>query len=237
MLEKVVISKFFTQQLIISMQGQDNIVGFRCNFDLVNFNAQLLRHHKIYFPITLQSSVIKRQAEFFAGRYAAKQILDTLGYQDFVVAIGENRGPVWPDTLVGSITHHGNVAICALGKKKDIRALGIDIEPIIKPETQKDIGTIILNEREKLLIKSTTLSYGRAFTISFSAKESLFKALHPFVHRYFGFEAAEIISLCPQKNTFALRLCENLSEEFVKGFVISGFFQETELEVFTQISF
>jgi 4'-phosphopantetheinyl transferase EntD len=80
------------------------------------------------------------------------------------------------------------------------------------------------------------LSFTDAFTLVFSAKESLFKALHPEVNFYFDFSAAELISLCNKTNQFELVLLQDLTSKLRKKRRFIGTFSFDETQVITLIA-
>src|SRR5208282_3247294 len=53
----------------------------------------------------LGRAVPKRVQEFAAGRLCARRALAEFGIVDFPVRTAHDRQPVWPEFLVGSITH------------------------------------------------------------------------------------------------------------------------------------
>jgi hypothetical protein len=62
------------------------------------------------FIAPLRNSVPKRQAEFVAGRICAREALTGWGHDNVVVGIGAHREPIWPQGLLGSITHCADYA-------------------------------------------------------------------------------------------------------------------------------
>ena len=102
---------------------------------------------------------------------------------------------MWPDGVVGSITHTGNFAAAAVAWAADIAALGIDSEQIIDPATARDIADICMVD-EATLFKAT---HGRSFcefcTFVFSAKESVFKCLFPPTRKFIEFSDVRITSV------------------------------------------
>ena len=50
-------------------------------------------------------AIPKRQAEFAAGRRAARAALTTLGHPAQAIPVGDRRAPIWPQGTVGAITH------------------------------------------------------------------------------------------------------------------------------------
>ena len=58
----------------------------------------------------LGASVDKRKREFAAGRLCARRLLAEFGITDFPVRVADDRQPLWPESLVGSITHTTGIA-------------------------------------------------------------------------------------------------------------------------------
>ena len=73
------------------------------------------------------SAVNKRQREFAAGRAAAHTAMANLGVPPQAILNGDDRAPIWPEGLTGSITHTRGCAIAIVARNSDVRALGIDV--------------------------------------------------------------------------------------------------------------
>ncbi|SUI55146.1 Uncharacterised protein [Serratia marcescens] len=56
-----------------------------------------------------------------------------------------------------------------------------------------------------------TLPFNELLTLTFSAKESLFKALYPQVRCYFDFLDARMVAVDTQRQTFVLALLKTLT--------------------------
>lgn len=196
---------------------------------------QLFSHYNINLFEYIKKAVDKRKAEFLAGRYAAKHALSSYGIDDYTVMIGKHRNPIWPADFNGSITHSNNIAISAIAPKGKVRALGIDIEKCLSLDTINSVKRSIITTEEEELLKSSTLDFPQSFTLTFSAKESLFKALYPSVGRYFDFSAAKIIQLLPKSGKITLQLMENLSDEFNQGFCLDASFSINCDDIFTLV--
>ena len=146
-------------------------------------------------PQSLRHATQKRQREFLAGRWCAKQALQCLGAGSTHVAMAEDRAPIWPDGVVGSITHTGDFAAAAVAWAADVAALGIDSEQIIDPAAARDVADICMVD-EATLFKA---AHGRSFcefcTLVFSAKESVFKCLFPLTRKFLEFSDVRITSI------------------------------------------
>ncbi len=138
---------------------------------------------------TTAAMVDKRRREFVHGRCCARQALANLGYPDCPVPVGEDRAPVWPDRVVGSISHCDGTATAVAAHIENACSLGIDLErcealdaalmPMIC--RREELARLDGDERERLLGK-----------LIFSAKESLFKCIWPEVRRFVDFQEVEI---------------------------------------------
>lgn len=64
-----------------------------------------------------------------AARIIARQLLEGLEYTLCALPKSPSGGPMRPQGIVGSISHDSRVAVAAVGTKRQVAALGIDIEP------------------------------------------------------------------------------------------------------------
>ena len=117
--------------------------------------------------------------------------------------MAEDRAPIWPDGVVGSITHTGDFAAAAVARAADIAGLGIDSEQIIDPAAARDIADICMVD-EAMLFKA---AHGRSFcefcTFVFSAKEAVFKCLFPLTRKFLEFSDVRITSFDWNRKYFA----------------------------------
>lgn len=163
-------------------------------------------------PSNLSRAVSQRKYEFLVARLMAQALLIENGVPIDKCWIGRHqRQPVWPNNMIGSISHSGEliaVAISKQGKKKG--GIGIDIEQL----TQEKVETpIYFNQREKNLLDGVE----NGFIIGFSAKEALYKCLHPICNIYFDFLDAEIIQIDQLNKSITLVLCCDLGENMSFG--------------------
>jgi enterobactin synthetase component D len=187
-----------------------------------HFDSSQLTHddfHRsaIEVPASIERSVAKRQAEYLAGRICARAALQQLEGTGSSPAIGEDRAPVWPAHIAGSITHSTGRAAAIVANKRHWRGLGMDMENLLNPERAERLAGEILNPPE--LQRMTAGSRDQLalwVTLTFSVKESLFKALYPIVQRRFYFEHAEMLEWT-ERGEIRLRLLTDLSSEWRNG--------------------
>ncbi|WP_170940461.1 4'-phosphopantetheinyl transferase superfamily protein [Pseudoalteromonas sp. NBT06-2] len=175
-------------------------------FDCAQYELQLFTQYGISLPSVIEGSVIKRQAEFLAGRYGAMRVLAEIGYDNLEIPIGSYRNPIWPEGVVASISHTDSQIVCMASLKVDNDYLGVDVEVWLEPKVAMEIKHIVLNERERMFLSKCNLSLSRLISICFSAKESLFKAVFPYVNKYLDFSDSEIIGFSYKNRSITMRL-------------------------------
>ena len=137
-------------------------------------------------------AVATRRAEFTTARACARDALTRLGLAAPAVPVGERRAPVWPDGVVGAITHCAGFRAAAVAWREQVRTVGLDAEPhTALPdgvlEAVSDAGERALLER--LAREQPEVRWDK---ILFSAKESVYKAWYPLTGRWLGFEDADL---------------------------------------------
>jgi 4'-phosphopantetheinyl transferase EntD len=141
----------------------------------------------------LGRAVAKRRAEFTTARLCAREALSGLDLPPVPVLRGPNREPLWPDGVVGSITHCTGYRACAVAHVSDFLTIGIDAEPNA-PTPDGVLGAVALpaevERHEALTAAHPGVSWDR---LLFSAKESTYKAWYPVARRWLGFEDADIV--------------------------------------------
>jgi len=166
----------------------------------------------------------KRQAEFLAGRLCAREALQRLTGSGSVPAVGADRAPQWPAGVVGSITHGGGWAAAVVARREDWRGLGLDMEQLLPPARAERLAGEILSPAElRRLPALDAESRARLVTLTFSLKESLFKALYPLVLRRFYFQDAELLEW-REDGSARLRLLSALSADWPGGVELDGQF-------------
>ena len=187
------------------------------HFDSSQLTSDDFRRSSIEPPSSIQRSVAKRQAEFLAGRICARAALQQLEGVGFSPAIGEDRAPVWPGHITGSITHSTGRAAAIVAKKTHWRGLGMDLENLLNPERAERLaGEILTGPELQRMAAGRRDQLAMLVTLTFSVKESLFKALYPIVQQRFYFEHAEVLEWS-EAGDVRIRLLTDLSSEWRNG--------------------
>jgi len=147
-------------------------------------------------------AVPKRVAEVTTVRACARRALADLGLPPAPILTGASREPLWPDGVVGSLTHCAGYRAAAVALRTDLASVGIDAEP---HEQLPDgvLGHVSLPaERDHLASLPAGTHWDR---LLFSAKESVYKAWWPLARRWLGFSDARL-TFDPAAGTFAATL-------------------------------
>jgi len=156
----------------------------------------------------VQNAVQKRRNEFHSSRQCAREALKALGFPLMAILKDEDRKPIWPDKVVGAITHSGEICAAAVALKEELAGVGVDIEQVGRMKSE--IQERVLNPEEIQRKESSELDSQIYATVIYSAKESLFKALYPMNHHWFGFEDASL-ELDTETGSFKASLCHSVS--------------------------
>ncbi|MDN5863899.1 MAG: 4'-phosphopantetheinyl transferase superfamily protein, partial [Gammaproteobacteria bacterium] len=143
--------------------------------------------------IIIRNAVDKRRREFTAGRTCARSILRQLGF-DADVTIGKDKhgAPIWPEGIVGSISHADQVCVVSLCRRMPgLESLGVDVEK--DTGLNRDVVDLVCDAHEKEACRSarTADSYDLAKVV-FSAKESVYKCLYPVMGIVMDFKDVHI---------------------------------------------
>lgn len=187
-------------------------------FSAVDFCSSAFAHSRIALPPSIARSQPKRQAEYFYGRIAAREALNSTGWSDVQVGTGHNREPLWPLNIVGAITHNDRYAAASAAHANQINGLGIDIENVVDVQNTNSVEQVALSSAERDLSRKTQdLSYFLALTLIFSAKESFYKATFPTVGKYFGFDAINILEIDTKARHLLFQTQETLCRQWPAG--------------------
>lgn len=128
----------------------------------------------------------RRKLTFAAGRAVLHHALSKLGVEPAPVLRDDRGAPLMPRGVIGSVSHKESIA-CALVTRTpdDDVHIGVDVERI--GAVKAEHASLILTDAER-----TRITGDRALVLALSLKESLYKALDPFVRRYVGFKEVEI---------------------------------------------
>lgn len=202
------------------------------SFVLTTFNARcfspnLFAAYGLCLPPEVLSSTRKRQADFAAGRLSALLTLDDCGHEPQIVGTGQYREPLWPDGLVGSITHSAPYAAAIACPTERYLGIGIDIEAIVSTDLMSALTNLVVCQDEVDGLRATARDHAldTLLTLAFSAKESFFKAAFGDVRRYFSFAAVRVVEMDAARCVVLLRTTQTLSDKLIAGQLHHAYYQ------------
>jgi 4'-phosphopantetheinyl transferase EntD len=168
----------------------------------------------------LRNAMPKRRLEFTAGRLCVRKALMQLGIENFPLLVGNNREPIWPAGIVGSISHTEGYCAVAVARKCPIETLGLDVELIRR--LSRDCLRQICTQSELVWVDSL-LSDKRQENVAllFSAKECLYKCQYPISRTWLDFQDVAI-TINPDKGEFNATLLINAGGFFERGVPFRG---------------
>jgi 4'-phosphopantetheinyl transferase EntD len=138
----------------------------------------------------VRNAVESRRREFVTGRATARRALARLGVPPVPILAGPRREPLWPDGVVGSITHCRGYRAAAVARRADVISVGIDAETHdVLPEGVLDAVALADEMAWIAAAGDTGVHWDR---LLFSAKESVFKVWYPLTGRWLDFAEASV---------------------------------------------
>lgn len=177
-------------------------------------------------------AVEKRKREFRAGRHCAKRALEKSGVHNFPLLKAPSREPLWPESIVGSITHSGDQCAAAVAKKTDCTSIGIDVESAapLGEEQEKYICT-----KEELTSYKAQNAHGIDLAkLCFSAKECIHKVYYPLNQHMLDFLDAKVEFNIPQQ-TFTATILNPETNPRHRISTLNGVYRTNGLYVYTAI--
>jgi 4'-phosphopantetheinyl transferase EntD len=149
----------------------------------------------------------RRIVDFCCGRMCARRALAEFGIAGFDLLSAEDRQPIWPPGLIGSITHTDGFAAAVVAERRIAAGLGLDVERIeaVRSELWQPICTPEELERLRALPNDERALTG---ALTFVAKEAFFKCQYPLAGERFGFDEVELerATWSPTGGDFHLRV-------------------------------
>jgi len=143
----------------------------------------------------VSKAVLRRRNEFATGRWLSRQGLRFFGLPDAPIHIGELRNPLWPESVIGTISHDGELCAVAIHQKdaSGISGIGLDLVAMsARLDKMEDLLPVfMLHEGELQAIQNVNISIDPAVVL-FSVKESVIKALSSVLEAFVDMREIEI---------------------------------------------
>ena len=148
------------------------------------------------------TSVVAVRRASGAARIVARQLLAQVGLAGCALPKATSGAPIWPDGIVGSISHDSLVAVAAVAMRHDFSALGIDIEPA--EALPSDLLDLVVTPQERAKLDDDPYQ-GR---LLFAAKEAVYKAVYPLDQTFLDHHDVEVSLTCRQAKVRNRRVVE-----------------------------
>jgi len=136
------------------------------------------------------NAVAARRAEFFSGRHFARLALSQINYSAAPLLRGEKGNPLWPEGVLGSISHDLGQVIVAVMVANAHRGVGIDL--VLDPNRIETSLQPLIAHPAELSVLNNIAADVPVLALAFSLKESVVKALSPSIDRYLDFMDIEL---------------------------------------------
>jgi 4'-phosphopantetheinyl transferase EntD len=179
----------------------------------------------------VEGAVDKRRREHAAGRLLARALLARLGVRLGPLLNDAAGAPLWPDGVVGSITHCATrcaVAVTNLGG-----SIGIDVEPA--EPLPEGVAPLVVSAREHAAFAALPPALAHvADRLVFSGKEAFYKAVYPRVGHYLDF--TDVTLLLAGDGTFRVTLLRQ-APPYPSGATFTGRYRVADGHLGTTVRF
>jgi 4'-phosphopantetheinyl transferase EntD len=182
-----------------------------CSEQIGKFSGFLLHEEEEALGL---NAVRKRRQSYTAGRTCARQALRVIGAPELPILRGQKQEPIWPDGIVGSITHCDGYCAAAIAYNRDFISLGIDAE-INEPLPDEVLELVALKPEIDWLrqVPKSLLCWDK---LLFSIKESVYKTWYPVAHCWLGFEQV-LVTIEPETDSFVATVLSPASAQAPPG--------------------
>jgi enterobactin synthetase component D len=131
-----------------------------------------------------------RQQEWVGARLAWHAAAKRYGVPAHALLSGDERQPLGPPGVSVSLTHKRDLAIALVGAAEH-GALGVDLEG--EGRERMRVAERVLRAEELEVVQREPLSrQWLGVMVRFAVKEAVYKAVHPTLRRYVGFDEARV---------------------------------------------
>jgi len=179
-------------------------------------------------PPALSNASVRRKASFLAGRACAHAALAELGSHPCAIPIGAAGAPVWPEGVVGSISHTDRLAAAVLARTPPVRGLGLDIEDDLPLDDARMVRLICRTDEYLPGYEADDpahLLYGK---LLFVVKEAVYKLHRPLGGDFLDFQDVRA-SLDMARGRFCAELVDPRKKGMAGPIIEGGFFRENGL--------
>ena len=135
---------------------------------------------------SISSSIANVRRASGAARTVARNLLAQLGHPEAQVPKDAGGAPVWPAGVVGSLAHDDEIAVAAVGLRRDFASVGIDVERA--GALAADMLALVATQSERRRIADDLVKA----KLLFALKEAVYKAVYPLDRLFLEFGDIEV---------------------------------------------
>jgi enterobactin synthetase component D len=152
-------------------------------------------------------AIERRRREFATGRWLAREGLRHLGLPDRPILMGRLRNPLWPDGVLGTLSHDAELCAVALRRAGAVRGMGIDLMSLAqRAGRMDDLTPMFLTSAGELDSIATLNVPVDPAMLLFSLKEAAIKALSFRLTDFIDMREIEI----RHADSFELRMADGI---------------------------
>lgn len=136
--------------------------------------------------LSISARVLSQRRASGACRIVGRELLRRLGHVGCAIAKNPSGSPRWPAGIAGSLAHDESVAVAAVGRRRDVSTVGIDVEPA-KP-LPDGLLKLISSPLERSKLDDDPLQG----LMLFAAKEAVYKAAYPLDHMFLDYSDIQV---------------------------------------------
>jgi 4'-phosphopantetheinyl transferase EntD len=115
------------------------------------------------------------------------------GVQDFALRAAPDRRPLWPESLVGSISHTTGLCVAAVGNRQQFWGLGLDCEVV--EQVSRELWPSVLTSDEGAWVDALRPGEQTAgAALVFAAKEAFYKCQSPLTSEWLDFHDLRVVA-------------------------------------------
>jgi 4'-phosphopantetheinyl transferase EntD len=150
-------------------------------------------------------AIDKRRRQFVAGRHCAHRALAALHARSGPLLPDALGAPMWPEGMVGSISHTDGFAISAVARSARVVAIGVDVESRRERFPLSVLPQVCVDPERAHLSSLSDIERSLYATAYFSIKETIYKCVYAASGERLGFHDA-CVDLDLSRGVFVARL-------------------------------
>jgi 4'-phosphopantetheinyl transferase EntD len=198
----------------------------KINYDSHHYHDALFAEYSLALPEKMTHAIKKRKAEFLASRIATQALFKDENIH-ITIPPAAGTSPQWPEGWTGSISHTNQCAVAIITPSKAGLCIGVDTE-YLHESILLETAAQFTDNNERTLLTRTLTHYPLGLLLTFSGKESLYKAIFPSINKMLDFDTASISQLNPDTHSFTLELTKTLAADMPAGRPFNGHYELLE---------